>query len=162
MNYWNYTVIGATALLTVAGCQSTEPYQPAVVTNVVEVSASQQEIYTKARQWFSEYFVSGESVIDYEDAESGTIIGNGITTIGVEEPFGLVAFKVDFTMRVDTKDGKFKAEYKINKHLNVGSGQSVEMYSVTEERKAKAKKAVEAITADLRQYIDSAPSSDDW
>lgn len=141
-------------------CQSTTPYVPTVVTNVVEVEKNQTEIYNRARQWFSEYFVSGESVIDYEDASSGTIIGKGIANIGTG-PFGIVDEKINFTIRVDTKDNKFKTEYTINKHTNYDSTNGVyDVFNVTEERNQSAKKKVESITSDLKNYV--AGGEVDW
>lgn len=142
------------------GCQSTTPYVPTIVTNVVEVEKNQTEIYNRTRQWFSEYFVSGESVIDYEDPSSGTIIGKGIANIGTG-PFGLVDERINFTLRVDTKDNKFKTEYKINKHTNYDSTNGVyDVFNVTEERNQSAKKKVESITSDLKNYV--AGGGVDW
>ncbi|MEA3587943.1 DUF4468 domain-containing protein [Pseudidiomarina sp. 1APP75-27a] len=151
----------AALVLTLTGCQATTPYTPETVTNVVEVSESQETIYNKARQWFSEYFVSGESVIDYEDPSTGTIIGNGVATIGTD-PFGLITHKINFSVRVDTKDNKFKVEYKIIKHTNTSDGQTYDVVNVSEDRREKAKQEVEKITADLRQYIQSSSANDDW
>lgn len=72
------TALFVGVLSVVAGCQTTQ-YKPVEVTDVVNIpNQSQEEIYNKTRQWFSQYFVSGESVVDYEDPKTGTIIGNGI------------------------------------------------------------------------------------
>ena len=152
-------LIFSAILLSVSACKATQPYTPVVVTNVVEVEKSQSEIYNKARQWFSEYFVSGESVIDYEDASTGTIIGNGVADIGTD-PFGLIKYKIHYSIRVDTKDGKFKTEYKINKHTNSDSSNGTyNVANVSEGRSSQAKQEVDKITANLLNYLNQGESS---
>ncbi len=152
-------LIFSVILLSVSACKATQPYTPVVVTNVVEIEKSQADIYNKVRQWFSEYFVSGESVIDYEDAATGTIIGNGVASIG-SDPFGIIQYKIHFSIRVDTKDGKFKIEYKINKHTNSDSTNGTyNVAHITEDRNNLAKQEVEKITANLEKYLKQGSSS---
>lgn len=160
MNKSRLLVSSLFSIALLSGCQSTSPYVPSVVSSVVEVEKNKTEIYNRTRQWFSEYFVSGESVIDYEDASAGTIIGKGIATIG-SGPFGMIDERINFTLRVDTKDNKFKTEYTINKHTNYDSTNGVyDVVNVNEERKQNAKKKVESITSDLKSYVTGGAS--DW
>lgn len=154
-----HAFIFSAILFSVTACQATQSYTPVVVTNIVDIEKSQSEIYNKARQWFSEYFVSGESVIDYEDSATGTIIGNGVADIGTD-PFGFIKYKIHFSIRVDTKDGKFKTEYKINKHTNSDSTNGTyNVLSVSEGRNNLAKQEVEKITANLESYLKQGASN---
>ncbi|MDZ4288983.1 MAG: DUF4468 domain-containing protein, partial [Prosthecobacter sp.] len=94
----------------------TQPTVPVETTEVVEVSGQgQRAIYDKSRQWFSEYFVSGESVVDYEDPQAGTIIGKGVGKIGTY-PLGIIEYNIKYTLRIDTKDGRFKVSAKVLQH----------------------------------------------
>ena len=87
-----------------SGCVTTQPYVPQEIVEVVEIPGkSKDEIFTKSRQWFSQYFVSGESVVDYEDQAAGTIIGNGIAGLGYD-PFGIVHYDIHYNIRIDIKD----------------------------------------------------------
>lgn len=83
------------------------------IENIYKVEGkSKEQIYNLARQWFSEYFVSGESVVDYEDKKAGTIIGKGkIPTykkIISFSPYYDRQLYIGFKLRVDVKDNKIK------------------------------------------------------
>ena len=160
INIRKKTLALSVVIACLSACQSTTPYTPTTVTNVVEVNQTQKELYDKSRQWFSEYFVSGESVIDYEDPSTGTIIGNGIANIGTDT-FGIIKYGINYSIRVDTKDGKFKTEYKIVKHTNSDSTNGTyDVVNVSQERINLAKQEVEKITASLDDYIRQ--SGSDW
>jgi len=153
------------SLFAFSGCQTTEQFVPVEYSSVIGVeNKSKNEIYSKARQWFSHHFVSGESVVDYEDKTEGTIIGNGITNIGTTA-LGMVKEEIEFQIRVDTKDGRFRTETKITKHYNVDSQNGrYEASWVTPERKLKAEAAVERTVASLKSYVTdrTSKSNTDW
>ncbi|MFC1751194.1 DUF4468 domain-containing protein [Pseudomonadota bacterium] len=146
-------VLVLACVLTIAGC-ATQQFKPVETTNVVNVpSQGQKEIYNKARQWFSQYFVSGKSVVDYENQEEGTIIGNGIANIG-SDPFGLIQYKIKYNIRIDTKEGKFRALTKINEHTNTDSKSTYSVSYVSKEREADAINHVNTIVADIESYLN--------
>ena len=145
------------------GC-ATQQFQPVELTNVVTIpNKDQKAIYNKTRQWFSQYFVSGESVIDYEDKEAGTIIGNGIAKIG-SDPFGFVQYNIKYNVRIDTKDGKFRALTKISQHTNTDSKSTYTVYNVSKDRAADAEKHVNKIVTDIKNYVSNSSigSQADW
>jgi len=122
-------------------------------TEVVEVqNQNQKEIYAKARQWFSQYFVSGKSVVDYEDPETGTIIGNGIAQIGTD-PFGLIKYNIEYNIRIDTKDGKFRVVTKIIKHTNTDTNGTYDVNYLSKDRESLAVQHVSKIVSDINKYV---------
>lgn len=154
-------ILAIAIIFFVAGC-AMQPFSPVETAEVVDVpNMKQQEIYNKARQWFSEYFVSGESVIDYESVETGTIIGNGIALIG-SDPFGIIQYKIHYNLRIDTKDGRFRTNTKIIKHTNTDSSSTYTANMVTEERSAKALEHVNALVADIARYVGDVSHDENW
>jgi len=156
-------IIATTLLLLLAGCAMQE-YKPVEISSVVNVpDQEQKELFKKTRQWFSEYFVSGESVVDYEDIESGTIIGNGIATIGTDT-FGLITYKIKYKIRIDTKDNKFRATTTIIEHTNTDSQKTYSTAYITKERIADAEKHVNSIIKSIEKYVadKKIDSKSDW
>jgi hypothetical protein len=152
-------IILVTGMLSI-GCVSTQPYTPVELTNVINVEGSNQKIlFDKSRQWFSEYFVSGESVIDYEDKQTGTIIGNGISSIG-SDTFGIIEYTIHYTIRVDTKDGKLRIKSTVIKHTNTDSTNGTyDTNYVPDDRKLKAQNKIDSIINNLESYINNSNDS---
>lgn len=147
----SYVLIFSVVLLFM-GCV-TQPYKPIETTNIVEIpNQDQQTIYNKTRQWFSQYFVSGKSVVDYENPEAGTIIGNGVANVG-SDPFGLIQYEIKYNIRIDTKDGKFRALTKIIEHTNTDSKSTYTVSNVSKAREAAAVEHVSKIVSDIENYV---------
>lgn len=144
-----------------AGC-AMQPYVPIETSEVVDLPGQKQrDIYNKTRQWFSQYFVSGESVVDYESPETGTIIGNGVATIGTD-PLGLITHRIHYNIRIDTKDDKLRAVTKIIKHTNTDSTSTYDVGYLSEERNAKARAHVSTIVADIKKYVAERKDDSNW
>lgn len=103
------------------GC-ATAPVQtaPTKFEKVYEVSGlNQAKIYDGARQWFAVAFRSANAVIQYEDKNVGTIIGKGSMSYPCSGVMDCMAFqnsRVEFTTRIDTKDGKIRVAYEDLRH----------------------------------------------
>lgn len=71
---------------------------------------SKAELYTYAKSWLANTFVSSKSVIDMEDKEAGRIIGKGMFTKRVNSPFGnkVGMDVIYFTITIDVKDNKYR------------------------------------------------------
>jgi len=152
MKKYTLTTIMITLLLSLTGCVTTK-YKQVEVTSVVNVpNQNQAALFQKTRQWFSHYFVSGESVVDYEDAESGVIIGNGIADIG-SDPFGIISYSIKYNIRIDTKDNKFRAITKIIEHRNTDSDRTYTMSHVSEGRITDAESKVNEIVNNIEAYV---------
>lgn len=151
-------------LALMSGCQSTAiEHKTTEITETVQIpNKSQEEIYNKTRQWFSQYFVSGESVVDYEDKATGTIIGNGIAENG-SQLGGLIIHKFEYNIRIDTKDEKLRAVVKIIKHTNTDSNNGTYTAQYIEpERKDLAEAKVKILVQEIKDYILTTPTNDDW
>jgi len=72
------------------------------------------QIYDAAKVWIAENFRSAKAVMEYDNKEEGTLIGNGLIAYPCKGAFDCLAkpdWKVRFTMRVDTKDGRFRLTF---------------------------------------------------
>ena len=153
------TSVLVAAFALIVGC-ATQPYVPVETTEVIDLPGQKQrDIYNKTRQWFSQYFVSGRSVVDYESPEAGTIIGNGIATIG-SDPFGIIKYNIHYNIRLDMKDEKLRAVTRIIKHTNTDTKSTYDVTYSTEDRDAKAKAHVSTIVADIKKYVSE--GKDKW
>lgn len=151
------------SFILVSGCATSSytRYEPIEITKVIELpGVKKNDIFDKSRQWFSQYFVSGESVVDYENAEAGSIIGNGIATIG-SEMMGVVRHGIHYSIRLDVKDEKMRAFVKIIKHTNTDSQRTYDVDWLIEERNARATAHVEKVIEDLGRYV-TAGSDSNW
>jgi len=74
---------------------------------------SKEQIFSSTKIWIAENFRSSKSVLEYENKDSGTIIGNGIIPYPCSGLGCMVQgdWKVPFTMRVDIKDQKFRLTF---------------------------------------------------
>ncbi|PSW82252.1 DUF4468 domain-containing protein [Photobacterium angustum] len=165
MNISVKKTIGCIAVITMlSGCQTVSVYEPVEVTKIVNIpNHTQSNIYNKTRQWFSQYFVSGKSVVDYEDKETGTIIGNAIASNGTD-PSGLIKYDFEYNIRIDTKDNKFRAMTTIVKHTNTDYTRTYDAVAITKERQADAEKKVSDIVNQIKSYVidNETNANTDW
>jgi hypothetical protein len=122
-------------------------------TEVVSVdnSTNKQELYSRAREWFVKSFKSSKSVIEFEDKETGKIIGRGTFSAITEESMndnefiknkGLVSKElrerkskgevgsISFLISIYVKDGRYK--YEITDLIHKGITTTVAGYTVTQ------------------------------
>lgn len=77
---------------------------------------TRDQIFDSTKMWVAENFKSAEAVLDYEDKDTGTIIGNGNMVIDVPMQKGVSYYsvyrgRVGFKMKVETKDGKMRISF---------------------------------------------------
>lgn len=116
MNIFN---LGVFSLISIGlfGCVTTPTPTNEVVTfeKVYEVPGfSQPKLYDGVRQWFAVAYGSANAVIQYEDKAVGTIIGKGNMKYPCSTGFeclGTPDSRIEFTSRIDTKDGKIRVSY---------------------------------------------------
>jgi hypothetical protein len=90
---------------------------------IEEAPGSADELYSRARRWFSTSFVNADAVLDLEDAAGHHLIGKG------SEPFsqsflmssGATSGAVRYVVSVDTKDGRYRARVGSFEHRAYGS-----------------------------------------
>ena len=104
------------------GCAGLQPITDSDRTfeRVVEAPGySKEQIFNGTKIWIAENFKSAKAVLEYENKDTGTIIGNGIISYPCSglEYIAKADWKVPFTMRVDIKDQKFRLTFS-NLHLS--------------------------------------------
>ncbi|MBN6492793.1 DUF4468 domain-containing protein [Acinetobacter pittii] len=85
------------------------------VSEVVELpNMTQKQIYDSSKIWIAKSFKSANSVIQYEDASTGTIIGKGNMNYPCKGAWNCMANAENlilFTVKVDTKDNKARITF---------------------------------------------------
>ena len=149
-----------TYILILSSCIATIPSKPVEIVEMREVPGlSKEQIFNKTRQWFSQYFVSGKSVIDYENANEGTIIGNGIAVLSP----GMIEERINYNIKVDTKEGRFRVTATILKHTNKDSSSIYTVVNLTQERIDNANRKVAETVSSLESYImGNTGNKSDW
>jgi len=74
---------------------------------------TKQEIYSRAREWLVNSFVSGKAVLQLDDKAEGKIMGDGRTKFTyVRDPGAVLVamqeFKYQFTIKIEVRDGRYK------------------------------------------------------
>lgn len=106
----------AAVVLGLAGCAGMQPVSKDEMTFSYVVEApgyTKGQIYDGARVWVAETFRSAKAVLEYENKEAGTLIGNGVSMYPCSgiECMGTVDWRMRFTMRVEAKDDKFRLTF---------------------------------------------------
>ncbi len=95
-------------------------FSSSTFTEVVPVEgANAEELYFRAREWFSRAFKSSNNVLQMDSKERMTLIGKGTIEIPPGSSFGPskdAAGFVHFTIAIYLKDGRYKFEVADAKH----------------------------------------------
>lgn len=86
-------------------------------TNVVTVDSTfkKNDLYSKARQWFVNYYKSADDVLQMDDKEEGKLIGKGLHKYNFFNGLDASEVNLFFTVNITVKDGKYKYEiYNFN------------------------------------------------
>jgi len=92
-----------------------------IYSGVVTVdSVKKDELYVRAKKWFVDTYNSAKNVLQMEDKEAGIIVGKGLFDIPYSLFIGSSIVSVSHTIKIYTKDGKYKYEVTdiSGKHLN--------------------------------------------
>jgi hypothetical protein len=75
--------------------------------------ATKDQIYSATKMWIAENFRSAKAVIEYDNKDDGTLIGNGIIPYSCSGMgcLGRSKSRVPFTMRVDADEGRFRLTF---------------------------------------------------
>jgi hypothetical protein len=98
------------AAVVLAGCVSQEkvPVADRVYQQIVDVSATKQDAYTKTLEWIAKSFGSSEAVIQFKDPEQGKIIGKGIVSVN----YGIVPIDTFFTLTIELRDNRVRFTFE--------------------------------------------------
>lgn len=99
-----------------SGCAGMQPVAEAdrTIEGVFEApGASKDQVFSATKIWIAENFRSAKAVIEYENKEEGTLIGNGVIPYPCSglDCIAKNDWTIPFTMRVDMKDQKFKLTF---------------------------------------------------
>lgn len=157
--------------------QAENPEKPVEV--IFEVpGVSKDDLFTRSKTWIAETFVSGKSVLDSAERESGTIIAKGYIKKPCDGFLNCMATgnnKIGFTMRIDTKDGKVRTTYSNFTVFHPGTTGSVvgNVYTPGTDPSETpihvqgvlddAHKGVMALSEELKAYLQKETTSkNDW
>lgn len=133
-----------------------------------------QKIYTASKMWIADQFKSAQDVIQFDDKESGTIIAKGIAEFPCTGMWCLAMkdYWLRFTIRIDTKDGKFKTLYsdliqeqKPSASVGQFAVKMPPMKIYVERDKNNVSKFVDGMNASLKDYViknATVSQSADW
>lgn len=86
---------------------------------VIQVEGKNQaEIYGGLREWVATSFVDGKAVTQMEDAATGTIILRALFPFNKGGIYSAYEGKVDYTLKLQSKDGRFRVEMSGITHEN--------------------------------------------
>jgi len=147
-------------------------------TEVINVdSATKNDLYLRAREWFAKTYNNSKEVIQVDDKDAGKIYGRGaisvfVTQIGIPHDNGLVYYDIS----INVKDGRYKYTLTNFYHdattaeKGVGSGGALEnekpacggwgMFQKSWDTiKSKSNAKTLLIIDDLKQYMAKAKPS---
>lgn len=145
------------------------------VSEVVQAEGlTKDQLYSKARLWFAEYFRDSESVLEVEDKSSGILLGNGILTVNVPSNIsGYQECNLWITLKTEFREGRYKYTINNMKYSTVDYPQAVNLEQMyTKEKipkffrnyRAASIDALRELLGDLKMSLgtDSAEELDKW
>jgi len=151
---------------------------------VVQVPGiSKEQLYFRARAWFSNAFKSAKDVIQMDSKEAGTIIGKGNSTTIIVSIGIPLETPCHYTVKIFCKDGRFKCEvtdisysgyvegrrwennieYYFSERMFKKSGKpkSIPLQYMQQTEKV-CKDVIASIKEKMQKEIGSTGSDDDW
>ncbi|MCE6007564.1 DUF4468 domain-containing protein [Acinetobacter soli] len=163
-------LIASVLTFAITGAFAGEPLKE--VSEVVELpNMAQKQIYDASKIWMAKAFKSANSVIQYEDASTGTIIGKGNMQYPCSGTWNCLAHAdhlILFTVKVDTKDNKARVTFndlllKTKTNVNAGivaKGYEVGIYVPKDKETVEA--GLKEVISKYKQDIQSQKNDDNW
>jgi hypothetical protein len=135
-----------------------------VIESVTEMPGyGKEQIYTGTKTWIAETFQSAKAVIENDDKDAGTIIGNASVEFPCVGNIFSCAGKSDkrlqFTLRVDMKDQKFKVTLSnMTSFYPTGENMALWKHDIDEA----ARPALAKLGEQLKATIEKEKSSSNW
>ena len=109
-------IIIAIAALLLTGCEGTQPIREADKGRPIEFvqevpGKTKDDIFDATKVWVAENFHSAKAVIEDANKDVGRLIGNGRIDYPCDKGCVLSGRIINFTLRIDMKDGKFKTTF---------------------------------------------------
>lgn len=133
-----------------------------------------QKIYIASKMWIANRFRSAQDVIQFDDKGEGTIIAKGLADFPCSGLWCIAMsdYWLRFTIRIDTKDGKFKTLYSDLIQEQKPSA-SMGQYAVrmpptpiyVERNKKDASALIDRLNLELKDFViknASTEAGDNW
>ncbi len=108
-----FIILAPILMLACASSQQAKP-QELEIEQVFQVPGfAKDSLFDGVKIWIAENFKSSKAVLEYENKEDGSLIGNGMVGYPCEglSCIGQEGNKVLFTMKVEVKDEKFRLSF---------------------------------------------------
>lgn len=161
-------VIIAVCLFFLAGCASMSRIEgPVMIQKTIEIPGMKKdEIFEKSKMWVAKTFHSAKAVLEYENKETGVIIGNGIIKYPVDGMEVMVKsrWKIGFTMKEDIKDGKIRLTFdNLILHLPADNNSPASQVTLILEGDFKsAQVGADELGKSLTTYLISGAQDSNW
>lgn len=142
------------------------------VSEVVELpNIPQKQIFDAAKIWMAQSFKSSNSVIQYEDAATGTIIGKGNMKYPCKGAWNCVANEnnlVLFTVKIDTKDNKARVifnDLKLRMPATATGTSLLNAYEIDislERDKENIKNGLTDVIGKFKESVQNNQTDKDW
>lgn len=126
---------------------------------IVEIpNTSQNQIYDGSKQWFAKNFNDSNSVIKYDNAEKGSIIGKGSMSFkclgDALACYGASNDSLRFTVKVDSKDNRARVSFE-DLILHTPSSVTSGIRSPEQNRPPQFEHQVRSVKTMLDSTVDS-------
>lgn len=130
---------------------------------VVEAEGfTQQQLYGGISEWIALNFASAKAVTDHSDPERGVIIAKGNTPLTSGGLFSS-SERIHFTMKVDTKDGKFRLAFSnLERSWDGSKYNKPAPFPYGYKTFKKAKKRLLAFGNEILKFLASPEGQTDW
>lgn len=163
-------------VFSISGCAAMQPLTEVdkTIETITEApNFTKDQIYIGSKVWIAENFKSAKSVIEYDNKEEGVIIGNGTTSYpctGMEclQVGAATDWKLQFTMRLDAKDGKFRTTftnlsiYKPASYSQYGGLNKVGNDYITQGSLPAVKAKLELYPQKIKESLQKNNAKKDW
>jgi hypothetical protein len=122
---------------------------------------TKDQLFVASRMWIAQNFRSAKAVIEYENKDDGTIIGNGNIAYPCGGAFACMLkadWRVPFTMKVETKDGRIRVSFT-NIHLAWPASYSSGISSPAHDGPIQQRGDLEKIKPELLKFGDQIVAS---
>lgn len=134
------------------------PGTPLESTFVIEIPGeNKDELFGRSKQFFVEAFISAPAVIQYENKNSGRIVGKGIVTTVLTYGQSSMPWNFNCTFTVDIKDGK--ARLVTNNYSHSPLGQQLQYMDALEHLQPELDAIGELFKARLQKPL---VSNENW
>lgn len=143
------------------------------VSNIIVINGkSKNKIFEESKIWIAKSFKSANSVIQYSDKETGSIIGKGTIKYPCDGVIDCGAFGediVNFTIKIDVKENKARVVFSditrtpltyVKEGFNSSNGREMPIYIVQYQQKVVKK--LNEISHSYESELNSKVNNSDW